>query len=324
MLRLSQTDGDLATRLGRELAEHELYPKAVAAFEHVLRLKPYFSEVYYDLSLSYFHNRQFRESLQTLDRIADVRHHDARYFTLLGLNYRELGDLARAVANMRRALNRDHIYNLGITLLRTDGIPEAFNLFQKASRSFPLNADLLYGLGVASFYLGMNEEAHQHFTESIRLQPKKAQFYASLGDVYAVGGHYENAQQAYASAISLEPANPDFRVKAGRNLLKLQQQDEARSAFQNVLESDARNAEAHYNLGKITASAGDCEGAVSHLERAVALDPTLKEAHYQLGLAYRRLGEKGKAAEALGRFRKLKQADNLAETERHVSTAPKL
>ena len=158
--------------------------------------------------------------------------------------------------------NRDHIYNLGITLLRTDGIPEAFNLFQKASRSFPLNADLLYGLGVASFYLGMNEEAHQHFTESIRLQPKTAQFYASLGDVYAVGGHYENAQQAYASAISLEPANPDFRVKAGRNLLKLQQQDEARSAFQKVLESDARNAEAHYNLGKITASAGDCGGAV--------------------------------------------------------------
>ena len=46
------------------------------------------------------------------------------------------------------------------------------------------------------------------------------------------------------------------------------------------------------------------------------LDPTLKEAHYQLGLAYRRLGAKEKAAQALGRFGKLKQADNLAETER--------
>jgi Tfp pilus assembly protein PilF len=52
-----------------------------------------------------------------------------------------------------------------------------------------------------------------------------------------------------------------------------------------------------------------------YLEQAVALDPQMKEAHYQLGLTYRRLGEQQKSAEAMSRFRRLKQVDGPVEQD---------
>ena len=73
LLKLSQTGATLVARLGRELAQYELYPQAVVAYERVLELEPDSLEVYIDLSRCYFHGGQFRDSLRVLEGITDVR-----------------------------------------------------------------------------------------------------------------------------------------------------------------------------------------------------------------------------------------------------------
>ncbi len=69
LLKLSQTGATLVARLGRELAQYELYPQAVVAYERVLELEPDSLEVYIDLYRCYFHGGQFRDSLRVLEGI---------------------------------------------------------------------------------------------------------------------------------------------------------------------------------------------------------------------------------------------------------------
>lgn len=310
MLRLSNLDVAMAVRLGRELIQYEQFASATAAYEHALALNPGLTDIHYDLARSYFRTHQFDASLRALERMADVSGEDANYFMLAGLNHREKGDLGRAVLYLRRALgqeprNPDHTYNLGITLLRTDGIPEAHALFLAAVERFPSSSDLLYGAGVASFHLGLHEEAHRFFQDALQLDPHKAQYHGSLGDVYSATGQYAQAEGAYNQAIDLDPSNTDYLLKAGRNYFNLQLRDRAASAFQEAAEKDSSIPEAHLEIGKIAASRGDYQSAASYLERAVSLDPELRAAYYQLGLTYRRLGQVEKAAAALDRYRQL-------------------
>jgi Flp pilus assembly protein TadD len=196
LLRFPNTDAALAVRLGKELAQYELYAEAASAYEHALSLKIDSSEIYYDLSFSYFRTNRFRESAAMLERLTDLRQHNSAYFTLLGLSYAEIDNSGRAVSYLRQALqlephNPDYIYNLGITLVRTGQTREALALFQDAAHEFSDLAPIQYGLGAASFHLGMNQEARQYFTNAIQLDASNSEYHSSLGDVYGAAGEYE-------------------------------------------------------------------------------------------------------------------------------------
>jgi DNA-binding SARP family transcriptional activator len=89
----------------------------------------------------------------------------------------------------------------------------------------------------------------------------------------------------------VDPAGPDAAEAVG--------------ALQASLRANQRFAPAHSELGRLLLKRDDLDGAIRELEIATALDAENTAAIYNLAQAYRKKGDRTRAAELLARVTKL-------------------
>ena len=282
--------------------------EAIQLFEKALIASPQSADARFNVALAYLHNRQFDDSIRVLSASKRLRAED---YALLGASYRAKGSFDTAATTMRRAVamqpaNSDFAYDLALTLIDAGKAAEAIRVLEAAAGKPEAKAKVFGALGMVRYINGNLVKAEQAYTKAIQMEPAAADFHASLGDVWFGAGDFRKAAVEYGAATHLNPADPGYHNKAGRNLLRLDQITAAAAEFKSALSIDPRDADSLFNLGKLAGAAGNTKEAVSLLERAVNSDPKNAHAHYQLSLAYQRLGEQGKAAETMQRFRNLK------------------
>jgi tetratricopeptide (TPR) repeat protein len=281
---------------------------AIELFRKALALEPKSQDARFNLGLAYFRAREYSESLRLMNVPTQRRAED---YALIGANYRELGKLDDAVANMRKAVriqpgNSDFAYDLALTLIHNNQAVEAVRLLETVAAKPQVKSKIFGALGMALFMTGSSARAEQAYSKAIRMEPTAADLHASLGDVYYGSGEFQKAAAEYSAAVKLDPGNPDYHNKAGRNLLRLDQTRLAAAEFESALARNPRHSDSLFQLGKIASAEGNADQAVSRLEGAVAADPNHAEAYYQLSLNYKRLGEPDKATSAMRRFQELK------------------
>ena len=89
----------------------------------------------------------------------------------------------------------------------------------------------------------------------------------------------------------------------GSFLFRQGRMEEAESLLLESVRYDADNADARYELGLLLERRSAFPRAVEQLQRAAALAPADHRPHYALSRIYRRLGDAGKARDAVKRFR---------------------
>jgi tetratricopeptide (TPR) repeat protein len=104
-------------------------------------------------------------------------------------------------------------------------------------------------------------KAAAFFERTLEMRPTDLPALVYLGDVYLSQGRSEAAEPLLTKALSLEP----------------------------------RLAMALFDLGRAALAKRDYAAAAQHLEKALSLDPQASSIHYPLAMAYRGLGDTGKA-----------------------------
>jgi tetratricopeptide (TPR) repeat protein len=105
------------------------------------------------------------------------------------------------------------------------------------------------------------EKSAVFFETTLRLRPDDVPALVWLGGVYLVQGRPEPAEPLFTKALTLQP----------------------------------RLGAALFGLGRVALAKRDYARAVTHLEEALKQDPLASIVHYPLAMAYRGLGELGKA-----------------------------
>jgi len=80
---------------------------------------------------------------------------------------------------------------------------------------------------------------------------------------------------------------------------------EALGALRTSIGANAEFAPAHSELGRLLLKRDDLDAAIGELEKAVALDAGSTAAIYNLAQAYRRKGDRARAADLLAQLRKV-------------------
>jgi tetratricopeptide (TPR) repeat protein len=104
----------------------------------------------------------------------------------------------------------------------------------------------------------------------------------------------------YLFAVAMNRSGADLEGPAGAEVV---------AALRASIAARPEFAPSRSELGRVLLRRGDTDGAIRELEKAAALDPSRTATLYNLAQAYRKKGERERAAELLARVSKLNDAE---------------
>lgn len=185
-------------------------------------------------------------------------------------------------------------------------LTKAVALYRRAVAAAPQEAPLWYDLGCLQGLNQNNAQAKKTFLRVLRLKPSFAQAHDALGQLAEQEGQPEQAKAAYEKAHTLEPYHPLFIRHLAYLALRNKNTKEAHQQLKNLVTVDPSDTEARYQLGLLEMENHAPDLAITQFQAIVTADLHHVGAWNGLGLAYARIGEMGKAVEALETARKLK------------------
>jgi tetratricopeptide (TPR) repeat protein len=122
-----------------------------------------------------------------------------------------------------------------------------------------------------------------------------------LGHVYKAKGPLGRARASFERALELQPDDGATLVWLGEVHLSEGRAEAAEPLFDKALSAQPDSAAALFGRGRAALARKDFARAVKDLEQAAQLDPRASAVHYPLAMAYRGLGNLGKAEAHLAR-----------------------
>lgn len=197
---------------------------------------------------------------------------------LLGMTRFACGDLAAALAHLRRAVGlerRDHSIwdNLGIVLQKSGDHLSARDAFGRALALAPAVAGIWSNAAGNELDAGNLAEAQRLARHALALAPGLAAGWLQLGNALARQQSSADAEAALREALRIQPHYPEALLSLSALLTTQNRLREARAAAEAALRINAGFAPAHVNLGSIHDRLGDPQTARDHYRRARELDP---------------------------------------------------
>lgn len=191
----------------------------------------------------------------------------------------------------------------------------AFEKLLKAVEIAPENFDANLSLGRAYFGNGDLVNAVKYFRRATNIQKNHLQARFFLATALERSGNLPEALEQYREVVKLNGNYAEGNLGLGVLLINIEGEKsvEGLNALQKAVSINGNLYEARINLGKTLLKLNRTEAAIRHLSKAAELAPNNPEPHYQLSLAYRKTGEKTKAAA------ELKIVKNIHEARRGVS-----
>jgi protein O-mannosyl-transferase len=143
--------------------------------------------------------------------------------------------------------------NLGITLCKTNRIPEAMDLFKQALRTNPDNAKAYYNLGNALYSASRTSEAIDQYEQALRINPNYADAHNNLGNALLLTGRTSEAIDQYEQALRINPNSAKARSNLGDALGQMGRISEAIEQLKAALRITPNDIVARNNLTKLEA-----------------------------------------------------------------------
>ncbi|MBX3415421.1 MAG: tetratricopeptide repeat protein [Pirellulales bacterium] len=247
---------------------------------------------------------RFREATHALERVLELRPHDAAACQQLGGIYRAEGRNNDALAWLSRAVQYETDLaaawiELAQLQLQLGRWPDAVTSLDRALELQPGDANLLNCLGAALQQCGRADEAIRKLVEATELAPRSAECWNNLGCAQQALDRDEEAIESFRHASDLAPRLAEPYFGCGTSLRKLGRLDEALCAYRTVAEIHPELATAQLDLASMLQELGDHEQSLAHYRRAAELNPRLWGAQMGLGNA---LDELDCPLEALAAF----------------------
>lgn len=289
------------------LAHLSRLPEAIAAFKHVLELRPEDAAARYDLALVQWHAQASADALGTLQPLQDAGAGDVHALRLAAAIHEAKDETPQAVELLRKAISDDpndvasyvefanlssrhdsysvgiDIVNLGLKQLpnssslymargvlygQNGDFDKAMNDFEHARKLDPIHTMAATAEGIAQSQRHDHDAALKDFRRQVRDHP---------GDAY---GYY-----LLAEALSWSPpdANPADTQKVT---------SEAMDAAKKATKLNPHLVQAYDLLGSLYLQTDQREPAIQACRAALALDAKDQQATYTLILALRKTGDR--------------------------------
>jgi len=139
------------------------------------------------------------------------------------------------------------------------------------------------------------DAAEPCFLNAQALSPGDFRWPYYLAHLYHRNGNLTRAIAAFKEALRIRPDDVDALVWLGNVELDQGRPKEAEPKFARALSLEPNSLSAQFGLGRAALAQHHYSRAVEHLEAVLAQDPRASGAHYPLAMAYRGLGDSGKA-----------------------------
>ena len=240
------------------------------AFDHALKIKPDYGEVWFIKGGLLYGRGQYKEAIDAFNHAIDSNWNEKQ-----GLLYKMKGD----------------------ALLKLDRFEEALKMLDAAEKNdSDSNDEVCYLRGLALGKLNRHKEALDSFDQALKINPihKGAlEGYlvslSKLDNLDLVG----KTRSSFSKTIMNEKVvnnsaskNADGWCKEGKSAFQLGKTKEAINAFENAIIVDPNCAKAWYYKGSaIHHSGGNLDDAIKAYDNAVKIDPNCAQAWHDKGCA---------------------------------------
>jgi tetratricopeptide (TPR) repeat protein len=236
----------------------------------------------------------YQEAAARLEEALKLRPGASRLRQPLAIAYRELGDPAKAQANLAQFATdgsepgvsdpivdamSDKVVVSRVLLRRGQrfGKEGRFDLaegaFRAAVASDPGNAEALTNLGISLANLGRTDEAQKNLVESLRLDDSSAVAHLSLGVIYDRRGEDASAITQYRSAIEHDPNNIQAAVYMADAIMRTGSSLDAARWYRQALSREPGSTRIALSLAFALMKAADRGEALKVLEIAFSRQP---------------------------------------------------
>ncbi len=292
-------------------------PKAVAAFEQVLKLQPtdfaaliwlgeiHLADARTDEAAALFakalaaqpnsaaaHFGAGRTALARREYAAAARHLEAALASEpratgvhypLAMAYRGIGDVARAEAHLKVQGKDD---------------PRPADPLMREIDDLIQTAEAYNVRGGQALDAGQWAQAAELFRKGLEIDPADVSLRHRLGTALAQMGDVAGAASQFDDVIRRSPTHTRAHFSLGVLLNDAGRYDEAIARFSSALQHEPGYVQARVQLAGALARTGRPGEAIDEYARAIAADPTLFEAVYGRGMAFVRLRRYREAREA--------------------------
>lgn len=249
---------------------------AIPLLEKAQQLNPTHYTNSYDLALAYLQLGELAKARAQIQRIL-ARKETAELHSLLAEIEEKDGKLVAAAEEYQRAARMDeseqNILNLGNSLIKINAFDAAVQILTYGLKKYSQSGMLRVGLGIALYSRGDYEEAVKFFCAAVDLEPTDPRPYLFLGEMYGVSAEMaDEILKRMAQFVKYHPEN-------------------ALAHYYYAMNLQSRRGPGHeVDLNQIE----------TLLKTAIALDPKLARAHFELGALY---SEQQKHKEAISALR---------------------
>ena len=179
------------------MSQPRLEPKT----DHLALARQLIDQEHYDVALV-----QLEQARRPANRTTEIDH-------LMGVCYRESGNLTAAVDAFQKAIEKDPLYapaygGLGLTLARKEGIDRSLPYFERALKLDPAKADVCNNLGYALMKSGRLPEAERVLRKCIAIDPG---FSVARNNLAVCLGLLDKDDQALRLLLQTQPPAAAFR-----------------------------------------------------------------------------------------------------------------
>ncbi len=280
------------------------------SFRHATDLSPDEVSGWYGLARAELRAGNAAAAVKMLEGLTERRSNDPYLQQLLGLAYRDAGDMEKARFALsqgtpqkapgwrdpwRGRIRQFHV-GFGASMKKAEALINAGRFQEAIDQLEPLRAEhpddpaLTTNLSIAYRNVGRTEEAFQLLLDGLETDPDFFGYHLNISAAYQRKGDIERALHHLDRTIEINPTLGTAYERRGRLMMQGRRLEEALKDFDAALSYDARSPTALVYKGLVQAELKQWEDAAETLEIATQTYPSLNDAH--IGLALVRIAQR--------------------------------
>ena len=324
--------------------------RAVDLYQEALKLRPGWSEGWWDLGSLFYDQDRFPQAEAAFRRYVSSTRKPGPAYAFLGLCEYETRDYEQSLHHFRSWANHGWagtpeltdvaLFHFALLLTREGRFIEALYLLTTEVQRRGRAPALAEAMGLASLRMKKLPEDYPPEDREIVWLAGNSALYAALppndlarADEYAqrlltryertpnvhyyVGtlrgfeGKKEDAEKEFRRELELSPQHVGALIELARMDVEADRLAEGEEFAKQAVEVDPKNPETHHILGRLLLATDHVRESVKELETAKQLAPDAATIRSHLAMAYFRLGRKDEAKAEMAAFSELKSKEGV-------------
>ena len=231
--------------LGRTYYAMNQTQRAAKSYERAILLKPDYQEAILKLADLYFIVKEHPKSIALLNKGMKIDQGNATIYHMLGMNYKEMGDTARAIYHFQTAIENNpsdyesNLYIANLYAARKNQL--AFDYFKAAIKLQPKNPDAWFSRAVFEQTIKMYKNALVDYRRVIYLNPENYLSYYNVGYINYENGLMDEALRNWNTCTQMNPAYANAYYMKGLLYEERKNKADARLNYKVALEIEPDN-----------------------------------------------------------------------------------